>query len=54
MRNCSIRLRKALKSLKKVEVFRVHAWYESIVETLRTDRAMSKDTGELIIKQSIN
>ena len=27
--NCSIRLRKALKNQKRVEVFKVHAWYES-------------------------
>ena len=57
MCNCSIRLRKALKSRKKLKFSKCTLGMKTFpkcVETLRRDRAMPKDTGELIFKKSIN
>ena len=53
MRNFSIRLRKALKSQKKLKFSKRTLGMKALlkcVETLRRDRAMPKDTGELIKK----
>ena len=51
MCNCSIRLRKDLKSRKKLKFSKRTLGMKAFpkcVETLQRDRAMSKDTSELI------
>ena len=51
MRNCSMRLRKAVKSEKKLKFSKytlIMKAFPKCVETLQRDRAMPKDNGELI------